>query len=146
MNSRLPEEGARPIDSGAQEMVGYVVDMATPDGGARVTLDLDARHINRVGSLHGGIVAMLLDAAAGFAAARHWAGDEPDGEAPQLVTVSLNIHYVASADAGRVVATGRVSGGGRTLAHAEAELRHEDGRLLATASGVFRRVRGQARP
>lgn len=145
MNSAPPDplgDAPASIDSGAQDMVGYVIDLGCSDGGAQVTLDLAPRHLNRVGSLHGGIIAMLLDAAAGFAASRSWseAGDA------LLVTVSLNTHYIASVNRGRVIATGRVSGGGQSVKFAEADLRDGAGRLLATASGVFKRVRERRGP
>lgn len=130
------------MDSGAQDLVGYSIDLSDPAGGAVVRLDLDARHMNRVGSLHGGIVAMLLDAAAGFAVSRAW---DASGEA-LLVTVSLSTNYLASANAGRVTATGRVSGGGNVIRFAEARLCDDAGRLLATASGAFKRVNSRRGP
>ena len=42
---------------------------------------------------------------------------------------------------GRVTATGKVTGGGRNLMFLEGELHDEDGRLLATATGVYKKVR-----
>lgn len=130
------------IDSGAQDMVGYAIDLTPADGTVRVTLDLGPSHMNRVGSLHGGIVAMLLDAAAGFAVARSWseAGDA------LLVTVSLTTNYIASTNRGRVTAIGHVTGGGQSVRFAEARLLDDGGQLLATASGAFKRVRERRGP
>lgn len=143
MPSPRPEQVATgPLDSGAQDMVGYDIDLTHPDGGARVTLELAPRHMNRVGSLHGGIVTMLLDAAAGFSASRSWS---PAGDA-LLVTVSLTTNYIASANRGCVTAIGRVTGGGQTIKFAESELRDDAGLLLATASGAFKRVRERRGP
>ncbi|WP_235003714.1 PaaI family thioesterase [Jhaorihella thermophila] len=139
MSSRPHDPAAAGLDligSGAQDMVGYDIDLSHHDGGARIILDIAPRHLNRVGSLHGGIVAMLLDAASGFAASRSWS---EDGDA-LLVTVALNTQYIASAHQGRVIATGYVTGGGKTIRYADAELRAADGRLLAKASGVFKRI------
>lgn len=130
------------IDSGAQDMVGYEIDLAPTDGSVRVTLDLGPRHINRVGSLHGGIVAMLLDAAAGFAVSRSWS---ETGDA-LLVTLSLTTDYIASASSGRVVAVGQVTGGGNSVKFARAQLHDDAGRLLATASGAFKRIRERRGP
>lgn len=123
-------------------MVGYDVDLSDPDGGASVVLDIAARHMNRNGSLHGGIIAMMLDAAAGFAASR--AAGEPD--LVPVVTVSLNTQFVAPVQSGRVITTGLFTGGGRSIVYAGAELRTEAGVLLATATGVFKvmRKRGAA--
>lgn len=141
MPSPSPEAPA-PIDSGAQALVGYAIDLDDPQGGALVVLDIEPRHLNRVGSLHGGIVAMLLDAAAGFAASRSWsqAGDAC------LVTLSLTTNFLASTGSGRVVAQGRIAGGGETIRFAEAALRDQSGRVLATACGAFKRVRDRRRP
>ncbi|MDW4499694.1 PaaI family thioesterase [Sulfitobacter sp. D35] len=121
--------------SGAHRLIGYDVALDA-DGSARVSLKIEAKHLNRNDSLHGGIVAMLLDSAAGFAASFYFGGDLLQ----RVVTVSVTTNFIAAADAGQVVATGTVSGGGHKIAYAAAELRHADGRLLATASSVFKRV------
>ena len=64
---------------------------------------------------------------------------DDSGRQPFL-TVSLNIDYVGPALKGGVTATGRVVGGGRSLLFVAADLVHDDGTLIATASGVFKRV------
>jgi acyl-coenzyme A thioesterase 13 len=51
--------------TGAQKTMGYVVEI--DKGKARVYLDIDQRHTNRGDSLHGGIIATLLDAVCGYA-------------------------------------------------------------------------------
>ncbi|MGJ8618491.1 MAG: PaaI family thioesterase [Sulfitobacter sp.] len=123
--------------SGAQDLVGYKIDLSDPAGGAVVRLTVEARHLNRNGTLQGGIHAMLLDAAAGFAASRQLAGQ---GDIVPVVTLSLNAHYLAPADQGEVIATGYVTGGGRKIIYAEAEIRSADGIMLSRGSGVFKRV------
>lgn len=40
-------------ETGAQRMVGYVLDVGQPDRRARCRLVLDERHTNRHGVLHG---------------------------------------------------------------------------------------------
>lgn len=55
-----------------------------------------------------------------------------------VVTVTLSVSFIASVGSGRVIATGRVVGGGRSLKFVEAELHDETGLLLATASATFR--------
>lgn len=126
-----------PPKSGAELMVGYRIDLNDPSGIATVTLDIEAKHRNRNGTLHGGIHAMMLDAAAGFAASRELAGE---GELVQVMTLSLATNFIASAAEGQVVATGRVSGGGYKIIYAGAEIRDTAGRVLSTATGVFKRV------
>ncbi len=129
------------IHSGAHALVGYDVDLTAQDGTARVVLCVEPRHLNRNGTLHGGIIAMMLDAAAGFAASR---GDTVAGFS-QVVTLSLNTSYVAAAREGMVVtATGRIAGGGASIVYAGADLCDADGVLLASGSGVFKRIRKRA--
>lgn len=124
--------------SPSQRLIGYVVDVGHPDGRARAFLDVAADHANRVGILHGGFMAMLLDAAMGYAASLEFG----DGDANQkVVTVSMTTNFVAPAKIGtRITAIGQMSGGGRKLAQVSGEVVDEHGQLLATATGVFRKV------
>lgn len=124
-------------ETGAQRTLGYVVDVGRGDGRARVSLDIHEGHLNRHGALHGGLVTLLLDNAAGATASlsRDEAGRLP------FVTISFTTQFVAPARSGRVTATGRVTGGGRSLLFVESELASDDGTLLATGSGVFKPAR-----
>ena len=124
--------------SGAQGLVGYRVDLSNPDGTARVVLDMAPQHRNRNDTLHGGIHAMMLDAAAGFAASRRLAGSASD--LVPVVTVSLTTAFLAPARDGQVVALGRVAGGGHKIIYADAEIRDASGTLCSKASGVFKRA------
>lgn len=123
--------------SGAELLIGYKIDLNDPSGLATVTLDIQAQHRNRNGTLHGGIHAMMLDAAAGFSASRAMAGE---GALVPVLTLSLTTNFVQGASDGRVVATGRVTGGGYKIAYATAQIEDAAGRVLSSASGVFKRV------
>ncbi|MGJ8544292.1 MAG: PaaI family thioesterase [Sulfitobacter sp.] len=125
--------------SGAEQLVGYEIDLTDPGGTSRVGLDIQPAHLNRNGTLHGGIHAMLLDAAAGFAASRRLADE--NGVIAPVVTLSLATSFVGARASGRVVATGTVTGGGYKIIYATAELRDESGAVLSTASGVFQRAK-----
>lgn len=126
------------IHSGAHALIGYDVDLTPEDGSSRVTLTIEARHLNRNGTLHGGIIAMMLDAAAGFAASR---AKSPTGFT-QVVTISLNTQFLAPAKEGQVVtAHGYMSGGGVSIVYAGADLKAPNGRVLASATGVFKRLK-----
>lgn len=131
----LPSPPEFPV-SGAQGLIGYDVDLDRATGRAEVSLEIAPQHLNRNDSLHGGILAMMLDSAAGFAASLNFGGEDLS----RVVTVSLTTQFVAAVSAGRVVATGHVSGGGRKIVYADAELRDADGALIAKASGVFKKV------
>ncbi len=128
-------------ETGAQTLLGYVVDISARDGKGRCILDIGAHHTNRHGGLHGGIIACMLDNAMGFAASL--TGGE-DGQT-RFMTISMNTQFIAPARDGRIVATGSVSGGGRSLIFAEGEVLDDAGRVIATATGVYKRVR-EAKP
>lgn len=124
-------------DPGCQQMVGYRTRLDRHAGTCTVTLELEDKHLNRHGILHGGMVATLLDVVCGNTASHYF---DPIDHAP-LVTVSLNLNYVAAARAGTVTATARPAGGGKSIAYINGELRDAEGQMLATASGIFKRIR-----
>lgn len=124
-------------ETGAQRLIGYVLDVGMGDGTARCWLDLDHRHLNRHDRLHGGIAATLLDNVSGAVCSLSM---DPTGRHPWL-TLAMNVSYLAPGLPGRITATARISGGGRRTRFVEAELRHEDGTLIATSTGVFQPIR-----
>ncbi|WP_298437781.1 PaaI family thioesterase [uncultured Jannaschia sp.] len=122
-------------ETGTQRLLGYVLDVSDP-ASARCRLELTEDHTNRHGALHGGIAAAVLDNALGATASLTV---DATGTAPFL-TVSMTLNFHAPAHAGdHLEATGRVTGGGRSLIFVAGELRTPD-RLIATATGVFKRV------
>jgi uncharacterized protein (TIGR00369 family) len=104
-------------------------------GAAAFRLAIEARHLNRQGALHGGLIATLLDAACGYSGLHAEEGEE----AVHGLTVMLNIAYLQTAREGTVTARGRVRRSGRSLYFSEAELCNARGELLATAQGSFKR-------
>lgn len=124
-------------ETGAQTLLGYIVDLKSQNGVGRCVLDIGAQHGNRHGALHGGIIACLLDNAMGYGASVSVSADG----ASKFLTVSMTTQFLASAKEGRVVASGWVTGGGRSVLFAQGELHDDTGRLLATATGVYKRIR-----
>ena len=124
-------------ETGAQTLLGYVVDLSSQNGVGRCVLDIGAQHGNRHGALHGGIIACLLDNAMGYGASVSVSADG----ASKFLTVSMTTQFLASAKEGRVVASGWVTGGGCSVLFAQGELHDDTGRLLATATGVYKRIR-----
>ena len=135
----LPPEGDGIIrdETGAQTLLGYVVDITAGDGSARCHLDIGAQHSNRHGGLHGGILSCLLDNAMGYAASL--TGDAA-GQT-RFVTLSMTTQYLAPARDGSVTATGTICGGGRSVVFAEGEVRDDNGVVIATGTGVYKRVK-----
>ena len=103
-------------------------------------LTVEPRHLNRSGSLQGGVIATLLDAACGYAGLR----TTLETEAGQAVTVMLTISYLAKTNEGELTATGTLTTAGDRLYFASGELVDQNGRLIATAQGTFKQVRDSA--
>lgn len=139
MPSAPPEIDAAGLihgETGAQNLIGWTTDVGQPDGRARLYLDVDARHANRHGVLHGGIQAMLLDSACGYTGSLHLNRDE----LPQMMSLSFTTQFLAPCGPGRVMAIGRVTGGGRRTLFIEGALWDAAERLVATSTGVYRPV------
>jgi uncharacterized protein (TIGR00369 family) len=85
------------------------------------------RHLNPLGTVHGGWAATLLDSALGCAV--HSTLEK--GEAYTTVEFKVNLTRPITPRTGEVVCEGRVIHKGRTLAVSEATLKDKDGKLLA---------------
>ena len=123
------------LDNPLLQHLGVRLVDAAP-GYCEFRLDIAPQHLNRSGGLHGGVIATLLDAACGYAGL-HNEGGAPAGNSS---TVMLAISYLAGARAGGLRAIGRLTGGGRGIYFSAGEVVADDGRLLATAQGSFKRM------
>ena len=95
-------------------------------GFSSLEIDLGEKHLQPFGSVHGGVMASIIDAAA-FWAVYFDLDDPKDG----LTTVDITTNYFAPVISGKLVATGRRIKAGRTLGYAEAEVRSDTGKILA---------------
>ena len=86
-------------------------------------LDVRDESKNPFGFVHGGLLAGMADNAAGYAA-------HTDGRT--YVTQSSHLNYIHNQVGGVVWAEGRVLHRGRTVCLVRADIRGEDGTLLAT--------------
>lgn len=124
-------------ETGTQRLLGYVLDVGGGDGRARCRLRLGPQHLNRHGAMHGGVAAAILDNALGATASL---SVDETGRAPFL-TISMTTQFLAPAREGAALeAVGEVRGGGRSTVFVDGTLSDGDGRLVATATGVFKRV------
>lgn len=108
------------------------------DGHAVVTCTLRPEYGNRRGGLHGGLVATLMDAVGGHAALGP-PPKEPFKPGPPGVTLSLTINFIGTAKEGRLIATARRTGGGRTIAFVQIEVADDKGNRIAEGTGTFRK-------
>lgn len=100
------------------------------DGRAGLQLDVTDEHLNEAGTLHGGVLATLVDTAMGQAV-RSRTGD---GDVP--ATSQLTVTYLRPGTPGTVVATAEVRTQGEHLTVCEADVR-QDGQALVHALATF---------
>jgi len=134
--SNLSDEPEQILEEagGLQITLGYVNRIYADR--CEALLKLDYRHKNRRNHLHGGVHAAILDSALGYAASRAY-----DDQASQLVvTLSLNVNYLAATKSDTICATGRSKRAGRSVCFCEGEVTDADGVVLATATGVFKKI------
>lgn len=127
----LPEGFAAPERPSAfGGLVGPVLDA---QGQSRRGFRVEAKHLNNAGIAHGGMLMSLADMTLG-----RGASDATGGPA---VTVRMVSDFHGPARLGDwVEGQARVTRTTRTMVFVEAEVR-ANGRLILSASGVFRRLR-----
>ena len=101
------------------------------DGEAVVVVDLVPELLNNHGGGHGGVVMTLLDNAMANAALSRIAFTR------EVVTIDIHVAFMHPAT-GRLTATGRATGGGRSVCFCEADIADADGHVVARAMGTFR--------
>lgn len=119
--------------SGLQTHLGYEITEWSRDH-AKVEMDIAPHLFNRQGLMHGGIHALMLDTAMGYAGC--YTGEA--GVQQNALTLSMTVNYIGQLTGNRLIATAQRIGGGRKTYFAEAQITDETGALAATASGVFR--------
>ena len=107
------------------------------DGRATVTLAAGPQHANPMGTLHGGILCDIADAAMGMAFASTLAADE------SFTTVELKINFFRPVWEAFLKADGKVVRRGRSLGYIECEIANERGQLIAKAASTCLALRGQ---
>ncbi len=93
-----------------------------------------APHLNAAGTVHGGVIAALIDIAITGAAK----ASVNDGVGTFGVTLSLTINFIRAAGPGRARCESAVTGGGSRTKFVDAKLFDSDGHLVATATSTVR--------
>jgi uncharacterized protein (TIGR00369 family) len=90
-----------------------------------------------MGTLHGGVLCDIADAAMGMAYASTL------GEGETFTTIELKINFLKPVWTGKLVATGRVVKGGRSIGLVECDVVDDKDRLVARASSTCMTLRGE---
>ncbi len=108
------------------------------EGKAVFEMETGRRHHNPMGTVHGGILCDIADAAMGFAFATTL------GPGETFTTLELKINFLRPVFEGKLTATARVVHRGRTVGMVECEVAKADGKPVARASSTCSVLRGEA--
>src|SRR6185503_11179600 len=107
-------------------------------GEALVELDATAAHGNPMGTVQGGVLAAVADAAMG------WAYMTTLGEGESYTTLEIKMNFLRPVRAGRLEARARVRNAGRTVGLIECDVLAEGGKAAAYSVSTCMVLRGDA--
>ncbi len=113
-----------PVDLG----IGYAV----------IQIDVQEKHRQLIGVVHGGVLAALIDTVTFWAV--YYEIDDPDA---WLVSVDLKLNYLAPAAGGRIIGRGTSKKIGARICYATAAATDENGDLLAHGAATLMVVKGK---
>ena len=129
-------ERAKANNVAVSRLIGFEA-KGVADGHATVTLSAGPQHANPMGTLHGGILCDIADAAMGLAFASTLAPEET------LTTVELKINFFRPVWQARLRAEGTVVQRGQTMGYVECTITDEENRVVAKAASTCMVLRGQ---
>ncbi|HEY8964808.1 MAG TPA: PaaI family thioesterase [Candidatus Methylacidiphilales bacterium] len=109
-------------------------------GPGTATLEIDAdpgRHGNQQGTIHGGLLAELADAAMGTA---HSTGIEAG---QSFTSLDLNLKFLRPVWKSTLRASAKATHSGKTISHYACEIVRDDGKIAAQATGIFMTLYGE---
>ena len=102
-----------------------------------VTLAAGPQHANPMGTLHGGILCDIADAAMGMAFASTLAGDE------SFTTVELKMNFFRPVWTAQLTADAKVIRRGSKIGYIECDITDEAGRLVAKSASTCMVLAGE---
>ena len=117
-------------------LIGFTLSAVSP-GEAVIDLEAGRKHANPMGTLHGGVLCDIADAAMGVA----YASTLAEGES--FATIELKINFLKPVWTARLRAIGRVVKRGKTLGFVECDITDEHQTLVARASSTCMTLRGE---
>lgn len=120
-----------------RDLLGHRIADWQPDK-VIVELDIAPQHLNLAGTVHGGVLASLVDIA-GALSGLYCA---TAGNVRRAVTLSLNTNFTGQASAGLIRAIGRKRAGGTSIYFSSVEVINEQGKIIALGEVVNRYRKG----
>jgi uncharacterized protein (TIGR00369 family) len=118
------------------ELIGFSIEQVS-DGQAIGLLQSGPQHANPMGTLHGGVLCDLADAAMGVAFASTLAPDE------SFTTMGLGINFFRPVWQAQLRAEARVINRGKNVGYLECEVTDQDGKPVAKANSTCVILRGE---
>lgn len=109
----------------SMEMKGFELESCTME------VEIQKKHLQNFGIVHGGVCSSLVDAAA------FWAVYPQIEEGLGMITVELKINFLARAMSGYLKARGKSIKVGNTICLGEATVENNQGRLLAHGTSTM---------
>jgi uncharacterized protein (TIGR00369 family) len=109
--------------------------VSVQDGECVFEMEARPEHANPMGTIQGGVICALADAAMGLA----YASRLEEGES--FTTLELKTNYLRPVTAGMLVATGRVLHAGRTIGLTSCDVLDGEGRKIAHATSTCMTLR-----
>src|SRR5919202_2113332 len=116
-------------------LIGFALTAIQP-GQAVIEFEATAQHANPMGTLHGGILCDIADAAMGMA----YASTLAEGET--FTTLELKINFLRPFWTGKLVAEAHMVKDGRTIGLVECDVTDAQQRLVARAASAGMTLRG----
>ncbi len=117
-------------------LIGFHLTSVRP-GEATIEFQATEAHANPMGTLHGGVLCDIADAAMGLAYAANL------GEGESFSTLELKINFLKPIWKARLRAVGRVVKQGRTIGLVECDVTDDKGSLVARATSTCMTLRGE---
>ena len=116
-----------------EQTLGYSI-TEVDHGRAVMEMDVDERHTNPFGLVHGGLICDLADSACGAA------GHSTLEEDQTCTTLEIKISFLKPAPKGHLRAEARVIKNGRKVCFAECDVTDGDGNVIARATSTLMKM------
>ena len=103
-----------------------------------VEIDIDKKHLQPFGFVHGGVFSSIIDAAT-FWAVYYGVEDQTTG----LTSVDLKLNYLVPVASGKLIARGRQIRLGKTLGYADAEVTNGENKIVAHGTSTLMTLPGK---
>ena len=113
--------------------LGIELDSIEP-GSARLSLEVQQRHLQLAGIMHGGAIATLIDTAVAFAIV----GASQPGA--RFTTIEMKVNYLNAIREGRITAEARLIRDGRRIVVADCDVHDSRGQLAAKGLLTYMRL------